>query len=757
MQGDLKKDIRIPEKEAIIRKIITTVRSTIDLDEMLTIICDEVGKAFDVDRASICQFPDKNDRSFFIPKREYKKNKSVKSIEEIKQLDIKYIKGIGDFWGENTITTGKVVFVNDINNCEDDCFKKIYSLLKVKSIIGIPIKKDDDRWGGLFLSNTKKFNRWTDEDIELLEIISDQIYIAIKQAELYSSVKKQFEKEILLRKIIQTIRSSIEIKETLKTIVTEIGKAFKADRIFLVEFDPETNTPLVLAKHSEYLASSDQVSCVGFNFAGQEVEFFTDIHKQTKPVIVSDVEKYIKENDLKDKLEGQWLLNINLKTGIAVPIFYGNKVYGVLCIHYTQDIAPTTDEQIDFIGTLGDQMGIALYQAKLYKKVQETAKKEKMLAEIMAIIKSNLKLDEVLLMICSILKQFFDVNKIIITKLDTEEKKLVLLKKSHKKNKDDFSLKSNKYFYEKILKNKNLIINDIEKADNPVYFLKELEANNIKALIMVPILINENKVGAIIIQDNKKNNWQQEDVDFLSRITDYISIAIKESNFYNQSEFISNAAHELKTPLSIINGYANALLNLEKPDCETTNKFLKTIKNNTERLNKLIDNLLFISTIEKKLDNEKWSFEELQVVDLIENSIQLCDEKIKAKNIKIEKKMENIVIKKANIILLQQLMINLITNAVNYSEAYSTVSLKAIKKDKEVLISIKDNGCGIKKEHISNIFERFYRADKSRSRETGGTGLGLSISKLISEIHDGYITVESVFGKESVFTLHLPE
>ena len=279
----------------------------------------------------------------------------------------------------------------------------------------------------------------------------------------------------------------------------------------------------------------------------------------------------------------------------------------------------------------------------------------------------------------------------------------------------------------------------------------------IKAFMMASMYINENETGVIIIQDTKKNSWQREDVNFLLRIADYILIAIKESNLYNQSEFISNAAHELKTPLSVINGYAGALLNLEKPDCETTNRFLHIIKNNSERLNKLIDNLLFISTIEKKLNDKKLAFEELKVIDLIENSIQFCDEKIKLKNIKIEKNTENIVIKKANTILLQQLMINLITNAVNYSKTHSIIRLNTIKNDKEILISVEDNGCGIKKEHISNIFERFYRVDKSRSRETGGIGLGLSISKLISKIHGGYITVESVFGKGSIFTLHLPE
>jgi len=743
------------EIEKLLRSLITTVRSTIDLDKMLTIICDEVGKTFNADRASIIQCNDEKDFTNWSLKREYTAFETVKTHKQV-NID----KGISLFWVEMLYKRGnKSYYIENVPETTlPEPINSSYKKLEVKTMLGISIEKDDDKWGGLFLSKTRSYDKWTKEEIKLLEDISDQIFTAIKQAELYKKVQETAKREKLIRETILSLLSSVSslnIKEVFKAIVTEIGKLFEADRCFFAEYDADNNTMFPQDDYKEYNSDKTIKPAYSRKNKKEELAELIEIVIHQKQIIKVENTAEVNFPEETKKL----LDDLSIKSFVGLPIFLGEMPLGTLVLHYVKDCKQFSRNEIDTLHTIATQSGIIINQAKLYKKVQKTAKEEKMLAEIMAVIKSNLKIDEIFMIICGLLANFYDVNRIIISKLDTKENNLNILNEYCKKdkNKHELSLKSKNYFYETIIKNKNLIINNVEKANNPKYFLKDIALMNIKALMMVPVYINENETGAIILQDNKKNNWQSEDVNFLLRIADYISIAIKESNLYNQSEFISNAAHELKTPLSIINGYAGALLNLEKPYCETTNRFLHIIKNNTERLNKLIDNLLFISTIEKKLDNEILTFEELKVADLIENSIQLCDEKIKLKKIKIEKNVKNLVIKRANTILLQQLIINLITNAVNSSEEHSIISLKTIKNNKEILISIEDNGCGIKKEHLPNIFERFYRIDKSRSRETGGTGLGLSISKLISEIHGGYITVESVFGKGSIFVLHLPE
>lgn len=739
------------KRERLLRRITETIRGSLDIDETLKIICEEISKIFKVEKVLIIEFP--------------KDNKLINTLwhqtvaNNVTKHDwSKFDNNMHKFWRKLINENNGIIAIDNISESKmTDSFKKTYEDIGTKSIISVSIKDKNNEWGTINLHKTESYKCWTKDEIALLKAIADQVYIAIKQAKLYETTKKQAARERLLREITNTTRSSLDINEIISKLVIEVGKAFKANRCFIKLFNTKLSSNI---KYSEYLSSPEVKSTFNCVYTKKFIEFTSRRFLSENNTIYPDTSLIDNDQNIIDDYK-KHIKDLDVKSNYAVPIFINDKPSGVIVIHYTEEKKELDHNDIKLLQMIAIQSGIAIEQAELYKKVQENAAKEKILAGIMAVIKSNLKIDEIFLIICSLLTNFYDVNRIIISKFDDKENELNVLKECCKKNNDKndckLSSKSKSYVYEKILKNKNLIINNTEESDKPKYFLKDISLMQINSLMMVPMHINENEKGAITIQDNKKNNWQQEDVDFLSRVADYLSIAIKESNMYNHSEFISNVSHELKTPLSIISGYAGALLNLEKPDCETTNRFLQIIKNNAGRLNKLIDNLLFISTIEKKLDHKNMVFEELKVTDLIKNSIKLCDEKIKSKNIKIEKSIENIIIKKANIILLQQLLINLITNAINYSESHSLIRINAMKNGNEILISIEDNGCGIKKEHLTNIFERFYRVDKSRNRETGGTGLGLSISKLICEIHGGNITVESVFGKGSVFTLHLPQ
>ena len=106
--------------------------------------------------------------------------------------------------------------------------------------------------------------------------------------------------------------------------------------------------------------------------------------------------------------------------------------------------------------------------------------------------------------------------------------------------------------------------------------------------------------------------------------------------------------------------------------------------------------------------------------------------------------------------LLEQAVVNLIDNAIKYSNDGGTVRVEALQRENEIIISVSDQGCGIEKEHLPRLFERFYRADKARSRQLGGTGLGLAIVKHIAQAHGGRVTVESTPGKGSTFSIHIP-
>jgi len=199
---------------------------------------------------------------------------------------------------------------------------------------------------------------------------------------------------------------------------------------------------------------------------------------------------------------------------------------------------------------------------------------------------------------------------------------------------------------------------------------------------------------------------------------------------------------------------------VEKP--EDTKRFLGIVIKHINRLDAIVDDLLTLSKIEqegtkKKEDRKKEvKFETVSIKNVLETAIQVCKEKADKKNIHIESICDKKITAKIDPALLDQAMVNLLDNAIKYSEKGSPVYVECSSMEREIIISIKDQGIGIAKTHLPRLFERFYRVDKARSRELGGTGLGLAIVKHIVQAHGGRISVESMPGQGSTFQIHLP-
>lgn len=223
-----------------------------------------------------------------------------------------------------------------------------------------------------------------------------------------------------------------------------------------------------------------------------------------------------------------------------------------------------------------------------------------------------------------------------------------------------------------------------------------------------------------------------------------------------QKEFVANVSHELKTPLTSIKGFIETLQKmLSDNNKEEAEKFLKIIEKNVGRMVALIDDLLSLSRLER-LQGTHIPFEPHNLSNLILRAVNTLEGSIKAKNISLNMDCPEDLVIKADPILMEQAIINLVDNAVKYSTENKEVFISAEKKDAFIDIMVRDNGCGIDKEHLTRIFNRFYRVDKSRSRSEGGTGLGLAIVKHIVQYHHGKIDVQSTRDKGSVFKISIP-
>jgi two-component system phosphate regulon sensor histidine kinase PhoR len=223
-----------------------------------------------------------------------------------------------------------------------------------------------------------------------------------------------------------------------------------------------------------------------------------------------------------------------------------------------------------------------------------------------------------------------------------------------------------------------------------------------------------------------------------------------------RSDFVANVSHEIKTPLTAIKGFVETLQHgkVEKP--EETRRFLEIIQRHVDRLNSIIEDLLTLSKIEQEDEAKALNLRKWRIHDVFQAAIQICRPKAEEKNLQIRVAGNQNVSANIDPTLIEQAVVNLLDNAVKYSNPGGTITVTVDTRDSEILIDVRDQGIGIAQKHLHRLFERFYRVDKSRSRQLGGTGLGLAIVKHISQAHGGYVTVESAVGEGSTFTIHLP-
>ena len=299
---------------------------------------------------------------------------------------------------------------------------------------------------------------------------------------------------------------------------------------------------------------------------------------------------------------------------------------------------------------------------------------------------------------------------------------------------------------------------------------KKVEDKNISSVIGEKDLLNE----ILLFKGSKKNKRTQlttsEDIvykinldpiylqDFdniiIGSIINIEDITTKVKLENMRSDFVANVSHELKTPLTSISGFVETLRLNENIDIDTRNRFLGIIESESDRLKRLIDDILLLSFIE---NNEKMSLDKVSIYQVFKEVYEMTIYMANSKNIKLDYYFDDKEIEiLSNRDYIKQIFLNLVDNAIKYTPENKKIEVYVKKENENITIKVIDEGVGIPKEDINRIFERFYRVDKARSRDVGGTGLGLAITKHIVKSLDGTIVVNSELNKGSEFIVTIP-
>ena len=222
-----------------------------------------------------------------------------------------------------------------------------------------------------------------------------------------------------------------------------------------------------------------------------------------------------------------------------------------------------------------------------------------------------------------------------------------------------------------------------------------------------------------------------------------------------RSEFVANVSHELRTPITAVKGFSETLLDGAMNDPELTKQFLQIIHDESERLKRLVDDLLELSKIES--GHAVFKHVQTDLVQLIERTVAKYRHQAETAGLTLSTELpERPVEFEGDVDRVAQVLINLVGNAIAYTPAGGEVAVSVEETEKHAVMVVRDTGIGIPKEDLPRLFERFYRVDKARARRSGGTGLGLAIVKHIVEGHGGKVNVESKVGDGSTFRVYLP-
>jgi two-component system phosphate regulon sensor histidine kinase PhoR len=271
-------------------------------------------------------------------------------------------------------------------------------------------------------------------------------------------------------------------------------------------------------------------------------------------------------------------------------------------------------------------------------------------------------------------------------------------------------------------------------------------------------------LGTIIdvARDLGKGNFSRRTPDFreselgdLARVINDMAEHVERSIAVRR-DFVANVSHELRTPIAVISGYAETVVSnrMVETDPERAEHFVRTIQTHAARLNRLLEDILQLSRLEG--DSAGLSLQLWRLEDVLRSVCPLFEQRLSDKGVALVMSGIEGCFVMADRERLEQVFVNLLDNALKYTQSGGKISINARTTGERVEITVADNGIGIPKEHLSRIFERFYRVDPARSRELGGTGLGLAIVKHVVQLHGGVIDVSSKPGHGTAFSFTLP-
>ncbi len=514
--------------------------------------------------------------------------------------------------------------------------------------------------------------------------------------------------------------------------------------------------------HNNYriisLSSVVDASGLNGNYFFIEEGLLGRVLKNQSPVIFDINESTEYSNSIEGKLN-----ELGIKKFLIVPMKSGKENLGALMFG-SSDPHAFDEEDLALAQIFGLQIAVALSHTAFFEDAKKRITQIEIINELSNIFNASLDIDELLRSVLEAIKRDFNYHGSMFFIISDDKSELILKAKTDEHLDlpiNEFKIKLGEGIPGWVAKTgETVVVNDVT---NDLRFIG-LEKYNVKSELAIPIKINDEVTGVIDIRDTKLYAFDETDVIVLQTISEQIASALRKARLYDEiaqfnkklkeldnlkSEFLGIVSHDFRSPLSSIILAAKFLLKTEEVQSSTKVKeYIQMIVNQGNRLNQLAEDTLSITKIES--GQVGISFKVVNVERVLQEAISVV--RTTNRHIINYNVDSNVSFIKADHAKLRQVLQNLISNAVKYSPKGGIVNIEVSDfSEVEVMFEIKDQGLGIKPEHVDKLFHKFSRIEEGDSKNIKGSGLGLWICKEIVEAHHGKIKVESEYGSGSKF------
>ncbi len=631
-------------------------------------------------------------------------------------------------------------------------------LPKTRSEMALPLLSRERVIGAMTVQSDRPA-AFTLEDIKVLQTVANQLATAIENAYLYQESLRRQAQAWALREVMLAAASTLDFDQVLQRTIQTLRSALQVEFLAIVLPDKRGKSLRIHPAQIGYDVSVEQIQ-IPMDGSVSGVVF-----QSGKAMLIRDVRK----------VPFYYGGHPEVRSELSVPIRVSGEVIGVLDVQ-SRRLNAFNEEDLAFFSAIAGQLGIALENARLYREEQNRRREAESLYRAARAITTVLDLREVLELILTELQYVVAYDSASVQLL--REGKLEIIAGRGFPNMDELlgitiDPAVNDNPNSQVIRTRAPLILE----DAPVLYERFCQpphaAANIRAWMGVPLLYGDRVIGMLTLDKREPGFYTQEHARVALAFAGQAAIALENARLYQQLEersaelaaalrrlqnldrlreqMIQNVGHELRTPLALVQGYVELLLNEEIGAIQPLQRSaLQIVYERTQTLAQLISNLTALRTVHP----EGMVMTLISLSDAISWVVEHYEHRAEHAGIRIltdiPANLPLILADREHLLLaLSQLM----DNAIKFSPNEGTVSIRAWSEGEWVKVAVQDEGIGIPEEHLKHIFERFYQVDGSTTRRFGGMGIGLALVWEIMEAHQGSVSVESEVGKGSTFTL----